>query len=124
LNGFIGEFLILVGAFNSYNLGNSWYTIISATAVIFSAVYLLWLYQRVMLGPIEKEENKVLKDITKSELATIIPLLVFIIWIGVYPNTFLRVSDKSVRKVLINLDNAKIQMMKNLEIKPKQPPVN
>ena len=124
LNGFIGEFLILVGAFNSYNLGNSLYTIISATAVIFSAVYLLWLYQRVMLGPIEKEENKFLKDITKSELATIIPLLVFIIWIGVYPNTFLRVSDKSVKKVLMNLDNAKIQMMKNLEIKPKLPSVN
>ena len=124
LNGFIGEFLVLVGAFNSYNLGNSWYTIVSSTAVIFSAVYLLWLYQRVMLGPIEKEENKVLKDITKSELATIIPLLVFIIWIGVYPNTFLKVSDKSVKKVIMNLDNTKIQMMKNLEIKPKQPSEN
>jgi NADH-quinone oxidoreductase subunit M len=124
LNGFIGEFLILVGAFNSFNLGSSWYTIISATAVIFSAVYLLWLYQRVMLGPIEKEENKVLKDITKSELVTIIPLLIFIIWIGVYPNTFLRVSEKSVKKVLMNFDNAKIQMMKNLEIKPNQPEKN
>jgi NADH-quinone oxidoreductase subunit M len=124
LNGFIGEFLVLVGAFNSYNLGSNWYSIISATAVIFSAVYLLWLYQRVMLGPIEKEENKVLKDITGTELGTIIPLLIFILWIGVYPNTFLRVSEKSVKKVLMNFDNAKIQMMKNLEIKPKQTDTN
>lgn len=124
LNGFIGEFLILIGSFSSFNLGNIWYTIISATAVIFSAVYLLWLYQRVMLGPIEKKENKEMKDITKSELATIIPLLIFIIWIGVYPNTFLRVSEKSVKKVLLNLDNTKIQMMKSLETKPKQPEQN
>ena len=98
LNGFIGEFLILVGSFNSFNLGTHWYAILSATAVIFSAVYLLWMYQRVMLGPLEKEENKKLKDITNLELATIIPLLVFIVWIGVYPNTFLRVSEKSVKE--------------------------
>ncbi len=120
LNGFIGEFLVLLGSFNSYNLGNSWYSIISALAVIFSAVYLLWMYQRVMLGPIEKKENKELKDISKSELFTIIPLLIFIIWIGVYPNSFLRISENSVKKVLINLDNAKIQMYKSLETKPKQ----
>lgn len=121
LNGFIGEFLVLLGSFNSFNLGNVWYTVISASAVIFSAVYLLWLYQRTMLGPIDKDANKELKDISNSELATIIPLLIFIIWIGVYPNTFLRISEKSVKKVLLNLDNSKIQMMKSMETKPKQP---
>lgn len=119
LNGFIGEFLILLGSFSSFNLGTYWYAIISSTAVIFSAVYLLWLYQRVMLGPLEKEENKQMKDISKLELITIIPLLVFIIWIGVYPNAFLRVSEKSVKKVLLNYDNTKIQMLKDLEVKPK-----
>lgn len=124
LNGFIGEFLILLGSFYSFNLGTYWYAVISSTAVIFSAVYLLWLYQRVMLGPIEKEENKNLKDISKTELITIIPLLIFIIWIGVYPNTFLKVSEKSVKKILMNYDNTKIQMMKILEVKPKQPETN
>lgn len=124
LNGFIGEFLILLGAFKSFNLGTNLYSIFSSTAVIFSAVYLLWLYQRVMLGPIEKEPNKSLKDISKIELITIIPLLIFIIWIGVYPNTFLKVSEKSVQKVMLNYDNTKIQMLKNLDIKPKQSEVN
>ncbi len=121
LNGFIGEFLVLVGSFNSFNLGTYWYTIFSATAVIFSAVYLLWMYQRVMLGPLEKDENKKMTDITGIELATIIPLLVFIIWIGVYPNTFLKVSEKSVKKVLLNYDNAKIQMLKDMKPQIKEP---
>jgi NADH-quinone oxidoreductase subunit M len=107
LNGFIGEFLILIGSFNSQNLGSHWYTIISTTAVILSAVYLLWLFQRVMLGPVEKEENKSLKDISKIELASILPLLLFIVWIGVQPNTFLKVSENSVKKVLTNFENAK-----------------
>ncbi len=124
LNGFIGEFLILVGSFNSLNLGSYWFTILSATAVIFSAVYLLWMYQRVMLGPLEKEENKKLTDITGIEIATIIPLLVFIVWIGVYPNTFLKISEKSVKKVLMNYDNAKIQMLKDLQTQPKEPKTN
>ena len=121
LNGFIGEFLVLVGSFNSFNLGSVWFTVFSTTAVILSAVYLLWLYQRVFLGPIEKEENKNLKEISKIELITIIPLLIFIVWIGVYPNTFLKISEKSVQKILLNLDNTKIQMMKDIKIKPVEP---
>lgn len=120
LNGFIGEFLILAGSFGSFNLGTNWYTIISSTAVILSAVYLLWLYQRVMLGPLDKEENKSLKDISKLEYASLLPLIVFIIWIGVYPNTFLRITDKSVKKVLINYDNSKIKTLKEMEFKKVQ----
>jgi len=107
LNGFIGEFLILIGSFNSPNLHNNLYTILSATAVIFSAVYLLWLFQRVMLGPLEKEENKTVKDISKFELSYMIPILLFIVWIGVQPNTFLKISESSVKKVLLNYEKAK-----------------
>jgi len=118
LNGFIGEFLVLVGAFKSFNLGTYWYSIISSTAVIFSAVYLLWLFQRVMLGPIENEKNLNLKDMSGLELATIIPILIFIVWIGVYPNTFLKISEKSVQKIILNFDNAKIQMYKDMPFKP------
>lgn len=107
LNGFIGEFLVLVGSFNSQNLNTNIYTILSSTAVILSAVYLLWLYQRVMLGPIENDKNRSLKDISKLELSYILPILLFIVWIGVHPNTFLKVSENSVKKILVNYNNAK-----------------
>ncbi len=110
LNGFVGEFLILVGSFGSPNLGTSLYTILSATAVILSAVYLLWLFQRVMLGPLDKEENKNLKDISKFELFSVIPILIFVVWIGVQPNTFLKVSENSVRKIITNFEVTKDKM--------------
>ena len=105
LNGFIGEFLVLIGAFNSVNLGTSYYVIFSTTAVILSAVYLLWLYQRVMLGPVDKDENRDLKDINKNELLSIIPILIFIVWIGVQPNTFLKITESSVKKVVENFQD-------------------
>ena len=107
LNGFIGEFLVLIGSYNSANLHSNLYTVFSSTAVILSAVYLLWLFQRVMLGPLEKEENKSVKDISKLELAYMLPVLVFIVWIGVQPNTFLKVSEGSVKKIIMNFEKAK-----------------
>jgi len=107
LNGFVGEFLILLGSFGSANLGSNVYAVLSATAVILAAVYLLWLYQRVMLGPVEKDENKNIKDISKLELVSIIPVLIFIIWIGIHPNTFLKVSENSVRKIITNFELSK-----------------
>jgi NADH-quinone oxidoreductase subunit M len=100
LNGFVGEFLILLGSFNSVNLGTNLYAIISTTAVILAAIYLLWLFQRVMLGPVEKPENKDLPDLNKRELFSLIPIVIFIIWIGIQPNTFLSKSASSVEKVV------------------------
>jgi len=107
LNGFIGEFLILIGSFASKNLGTNLYAIFSSSVVIFSAVYLLWMYQRVMTGPIENEKNLSLKDISKMELASVIPVLIFIFWIGIQPNTFLRISENSVKKIITNFENSK-----------------
>jgi len=123
LNGFIGEFLILVGSFGSANLHSNLYVIFASTAVIFAAVYLLWLYQRLMLGPIENEKNRGLKDISKIELFSIIPIIVFIVWIGVKPNTFLSVSENSVKKVLTNFETIKTRYQseqKQLEEKEMQ----
>lgn len=123
LNGFIGEFLILLGSFYSPNLGTYWYAILSSTAVIFSAVYLLWLYQRVMLGPVEKDENRNLPDLSKIELASIIPILIFIFWIGVQPNTFLSKSELSIKKVKAQYENAKMifqQQMYQKKIEKEQ----
>ncbi|HEX9829910.1 MAG TPA: NADH-quinone oxidoreductase subunit M, partial [Bacteroidota bacterium] len=92
LNGFIGEFLILVGAFKSTLLGSQGYAVVAALGVIFAAIYILWMYQRVMLGPIREGGlygGHVLSDINKREIASLVPLLIFIVWIGVYPSTFL-----------------------------------
>ncbi|MBM2816738.1 MAG: nuoM [Ignavibacteria bacterium] len=99
LNGFIGEYLTLLGAFSSPYLGSNIYTIISATGVIFAACYLLWMFRRVMFGTIDNEQNKSLVDLNKIEWATLAPIVVFIVWIGIYPNTFLSISEKSVRSL-------------------------
>lgn len=100
LNGFVGEFMILLGSFYSSNLGSKAYSIVSTVAVILAAVYLLWMFQRVMLGPVDKEENSNLRDLSSREIFSFIPLLVFIVWIGVYPNTFLSKSEASVKKIV------------------------
>ncbi len=111
LNGFIGEFMILVGAFNSPLLGSHTYTIIATSGVVLSAVYLLWMYQRVMLGPIDKEENKIIPDLNFREIFASSLLLIFIIWIGVYPNTFLSKSEASVKKVIENVEQVKHNLL-------------
>jgi NADH-quinone oxidoreductase subunit M len=96
LNGFVGEFLILVGAFQA----NVWYAVFAATGVVLSAVYLLWMYQRVMTGPVTLEQNKLLKDLSVREIALLVALVVFIVWIGVYPRMFLDPIQASVANLL------------------------
>jgi len=107
LNGFVGEFLILLGSFNSAFLGTYTYTVIAATGVIFSAVYMLWMCQRVFFGKITHDENKSLTDLNKREIGLLIPVLLFIVWIGVYPSTFLKSSAASTKQVVTQMVNAK-----------------
>ncbi len=96
LNGFIGEFLVLLGAFRA----SWWVSAIAATGVILAAIYMLWMYQRVMFGPITNAKNRGLPDLSKREFWTLAPVIFFIIWIGVFPNTFLRKLDVSVAELL------------------------
>jgi len=96
LNGFVGEFLILVGAFKS----NVLYASIATSGIILAAVYMLWMFQRVMFQEITHEENKTLKDVNKREIIILIPIIVMIFWIGIYPNSFLRKMDASVNNLL------------------------
>jgi len=104
LNGFVGEYLTLLGAFTSPFL-NSWaYTIIAASGVIFAACYLLWMFQRVMFGTNDNPHNYNLKDLNKKEWATLIPIVIFVVWIGVYPKTFLGVSEMSTRALVNKLE--------------------
>jgi NADH-quinone oxidoreductase subunit M len=95
-NGFIGEFLILLGAFAASKL----WAILAATGVILAVVYMLWMFQRVMFGKITHPENETLTDLTRSEFATLVPILALIFWIGIYPKPFLDTMDASVRQVL------------------------
>jgi NADH-quinone oxidoreductase subunit M len=100
LNGFVGEFLILIGSFKSPVLSNWWYTVFAASGVIFAAVYLLWMYQRVVFGEVKNPKLSTLADMNSREIFVMIPIIIFIVWIGIYPGTFLNVSEKSSAKVI------------------------
>ena len=96
LNGFVGEFLILLGTFGASHARAA----VAALGVILSAVYMLWMYQRVIWGEIDNERNANLLDLFGRERAMLIPLLIAIVWMGVYSNYFLRPMDASVMKLL------------------------
>ena len=99
LNGFVGEFAILLGAFGSEYI-SPWFAGLSAAGVILAAVYMLYMFQKLFLGPTDKEENQVLKDLNWREVVTLVPLLVFIFWIGLYPKPFFTLMAPAVDKLV------------------------
>ncbi|MDD3579964.1 MAG: NADH-quinone oxidoreductase subunit M [Desulfobacca sp.] len=103
LNGFVGEFLILLGAFKV----NKIYAILAASGVIFAACYMLWMFQRVMFGVVTNEKNRNLPDLSMREIAYLAPLILFIVWIGVYPNTFLDKTKASTANFVAQMERAK-----------------
>jgi NADH-quinone oxidoreductase subunit M len=96
LNGFVGEFLVLLGAFTV----NKWVAAVATTGIIFAAVYLLWMYQRVIFGEIRHDANRRLTDLTPREWAVLVPVLVLIVWIGVYPTAFTSKTEASVQALI------------------------
>ena len=103
LNGFVGEFLIMLGMWNSTALGitgsvnwNYVATMFAGTGVIFAAVYLLWMIQRVFFGKITNQSNRGLRDLSWREIGLIAPLLFLMVYMGVYPRPFLEASKSSV----------------------------
>ena len=96
MNGFIGEFLILLGAFRWHRS----FAVVAATGVILSAVYMLWMFQRVNYGTVTNEKNKALPDLDAREWAMMVPTIAMCIFMGVFPNVFLKPMEPSVRKVL------------------------
>jgi len=96
LNGFVGEFLILVGTFRV----NILYAVLATAGVILAAVYMLWMFQRVMFGAVTREENRRVPDLTPREVAVLVPVVLFIIWIGIYPRPFLETTEASVKQLL------------------------
>jgi NADH-quinone oxidoreductase subunit M len=108
LNGFVGEFLILLGAF----LKNKVYAIFAASGVILAAVYMLWMFQRVMFGKLDKPENQNLVDLSAREIAVLVPVVLFIVFIGVYPKPFLQKMEASVQHLIQNVEK-KAQIIEN-----------
>ncbi|HQR18169.1 MAG TPA: NADH-quinone oxidoreductase subunit M [Gemmatimonadales bacterium] len=98
LNGFIGEFLVLLGSFGRF----PWATGIATTGVIFAAAYLLWALQRIIFNKLDKPENEQLTDLTPRELAVLAPLLAGILWLGLYPAPVLRRMEPASRQWVEN----------------------
>ena len=96
LNGFVGEFLILLGAFRVDRAR----AVVAATGVILSAVYMLWMYQRVIWGEITNAKNETLPDLFGREKAMLIPILILVFWMGMYSNHFLRPMDASIARLM------------------------
>jgi NADH-quinone oxidoreductase subunit M len=95
-NGFVGEFLILLGAFAAKPL----YGIVAATGVVLGAIYMLWMLQRVFFGPIKHAVNETLKDLTVREMAVFAPIIGLIFFMGVYPKPFLSRMEPAVNKFI------------------------
>ncbi|HDL04299.1 MAG TPA: NADH-quinone oxidoreductase subunit M [candidate division Zixibacteria bacterium] len=115
-NGFVGEFLILLGTFAS----NKVYAILGATGVILAACYMLWMLQRVIFGKITKPENENLKDLDGREKLVLVPLVILIFWIGIYPKPFLRRMEPAVNDILSRVEQAKVKLA---EMENKTDPV-
>lgn len=96
MNGFVGEFLIFVGSFK----WNPWITSVAVSGVILSAVYMLWMFQRVNYGPLTNPKNKGLRDLSAREWAVIAPIVAMCIWMGVTPGVFLKPMEPAVRRVV------------------------
>ena len=100
LNGFVGEFLILLGAFQRWPLS----TAVAASGVVLGALYLLWMYQRVVFGPVTHEENRRLGDLSPREILVLAPVLAMCVVMGVYPAPFLRTMQPSIDKALARVE--------------------
>jgi NADH-quinone oxidoreductase subunit M len=105
LNGFIGEFTILMGALGSTVLGFG-FALFATLGVILAAVYMLYMFQKVYMGELDKEENKNLEPLHWQEIAVLVPILVMIFWIGLQPNAFFRVMDTSSKDLVDSLQPA------------------
>jgi NADH-quinone oxidoreductase subunit M len=108
LNGFVGEFTILLGAFGAgidgayETMGGVWWAGLSALGVIMAAVYILYMFQKMFLGPAgEVTHHHELKDLNWREILTVAPLLIFMFWIGLYPAPFFNLIAPAVEKLLI-----------------------
>ena len=96
LSGFVGEFLVLLGAFKA----NTWVAFLAATGLILGAAYALWLYRKIVFGELTKTSLKGILDMNKREIAVFLPLVLLTLWMGIYPNSFLDPMAPAVDKLV------------------------
>jgi NADH-quinone oxidoreductase subunit M len=112
LNGFVGEFTILLGGWGAGRpdgaLGSYWFAGLAAVGVILAAVYILLMFQKLFLGPVTHEENRHLKDLNWREIATLAPLIVLIFWIGLYPRPFFTLMAPAVNQLVAAINAAAV----------------
>jgi NADH-quinone oxidoreductase subunit M len=119
LNGFVGEFTILQGAFTANWKWAAW----AAPGVVLAAAYLLWLYQRVFFGTVTNPKNEKLHDLTPRELLTFVPLIIMAFWIGLYPKPFFQILEQPVNQLVQTVhDNAKPNATMNAQVVPQPVP--
>src|SRR5437867_4440375 len=119
LNGFIGEFTILVGAFRipgeyairlswlgGVRLGGMFWAVCGALGIVLGAAYMLWLYQRTMFGKLDNPENAGLKDLDLREIMTLAPIVLCCFWIGLYPKPFFKILEKPVTEIAARVQAA------------------
>lgn len=113
MNGFVGEFLVLLGIFQV----NGLWAACATSGVILAACYILWMFQRVMFLELKNPKNMDMKDMNTREMITIAPLIILIFWIGLYPNTFMKTFDASVNHLVskVNPDNFRPHQEKHKE---------
>ena len=97
-SGFVGEFLVLVGAFKA----NTWVAAFAATGLILGAAYMLYLYRRVIFGTLDKPNLQTILDLSMREKIVFAPLVVLVLWMGIYPSSFLKPIDRSVANLVAN----------------------
>ncbi len=114
-NGFVGEFLILLGAFRA----DPRLAAFAATGVILSAVYMLWMFQRVNYGPVVHEENQALPDLTRRERWVIVPAVVMAVFMGVFPGVFLKPMQPSVERFLQRMSRPSVA--RAVQVPPPSP---
>ena len=108
LNGFVGEFTILLGTFNSQTLGFV-FTLFATMGVILAAVYILYMFQKVYMGDLDKPENQALSDINWMEIAVLVPILILIFWIGLQPAAWFDVMDATTTQLVQDMNDVIVQ---------------
>jgi NADH-quinone oxidoreductase subunit M len=120
-NGFVGEFLVLLGSFKPYPL----LTVLATTGVIFAAAYLLWAIQRILFNALDKRENAHMPDLNAREIAIVVPIVIAILWLGLYPAPVLRRMEPAAARVVEQVQRGAVQAeapTTTLAMKPEQTP--
>jgi NADH-quinone oxidoreductase subunit M len=117
LNGFVGEYLVLVGAFQASPL----WAIVGLSGVIFGAVYMLMATRRMLFGALDKPENRELTDLNAREIGLMLPLVVLVVWLGVSPNTFMAKTQPSIEMVNLRIAEARRAALAGLDAAPTAP---